>query len=111
MAVAGMNPQEQLTVNGKVVQTYKSFSTPVTTAADGLFDDVPVGACFSSIPAVGSDFCSTVTQNFQVVYRNVTYPIKTTVTQLQCYRGVRVSAAGNPTTPTNKNFTYTQGNP
>jgi hypothetical protein len=112
MAVAGMTPEEQLTVNGKVVQTYKTFSTPVATGADGLFDDVPVGACFNAIPPVsGPDACQTVIQNFQVSYGSATYAIKTTATQLQCYRGVRVSATGNPTSPTNKNFTYTLGNP
>ena len=104
---AGMTPQEQLTVQGKVVQTYANFSTPVTTASNGLFDDVPVGACFASPPKPGYEECAyPITQNFQVIYNGKTFPINTVTTQLECYDGVRVSATGNPT-----NFTYTLGNP
>jgi hypothetical protein len=110
MTVSGMTPMEQVTVNGQK-QPYATFSTPVTTLADGLFDDVPVAACFSSIPPVSKDACGIPVQNFQVVYNSVTYPITTVVTQLECYYGVRVSSTGNPTTPTNKNFSYTLGSP
>ena len=111
MAVAGMPPEEQLTVGGKVVQAYANFSTPVTTSASGLFDDVPVGACFSALPPAGQDVCQTVVQTFEIVYNNLTYQISTQTTQLQCDHGVKVSATGNPTSPSNKNHSYTLGTP
>lgn len=109
ISVAGMTPEEQLTVQGKVVLTYAPFATPQTTGGDGLFEDVPVGACFSSPPAKGKEICAyPITQNFQVILNGRTYPITTVSTQLECYDGVRVSATGNQT---GRDFTYTLGNP
>ncbi|MGA7924436.1 MAG: hypothetical protein WCA20_00400 [Candidatus Sulfotelmatobacter sp.] len=109
LMIAGMTPEEQLTVNGVVVLTYSTFSTPVTSGTDGLFDDVPVGACFPSVPPPNMEYCGNpITQNFEVVYNNSTYSIATVSTQLECYDGVQVSGTGNPSS---KNFTYTLGNP
>jgi hypothetical protein len=108
--VAGMTPQEQVTLNG-TVHPFANFSTPVTTAANGLFDDTPIAACFPSLPPAGQDVCASPVQHFQIIFNGVTFPIQTVTTQLECYHGVRISATGNPTTPTNKNYSYTVGTP
>jgi hypothetical protein len=107
ITAAGMTPYEQLTVNGQVVVTYATFSTPTTTTSGGLFNDVPVGACFASIPP--NNYCApTITQNFEVISNAVTFPITTTATQGECYDTVTVSGTGNPT---GKNFSYNLGTP
>lgn len=107
IVAAGMTPEEQLTVGGKVILTYATFSTPQTTAANGLFNDVPVGACFSSIPP--TNLCAAaITQNFQLMSNGATYAITTTATQSECYDTVTVSGSGNPT---GKDFSYNLGTP
>jgi hypothetical protein len=109
IVASGMTPYEQLSHSGMVYQAFATFSTPTTTIANGLFDDIPVGFCSSAIPPQGQDICAAlITQNFQVVVGTTTYSITTVSTQWECYYGVTDSGTGNPT---GKNFSFTLGNP
>ena len=80
---------------------------PTTTGSGGTFNDIPVGACFASIPP-NNACASPITQNFQVIANGATFPITTIATQNECYDTVGVSGTGNPT---GKNFSYSLGTP
>jgi len=107
MAVSGMTPQERVYING-VVQGppyWNAFGIPRTTPSDGKFDDDPIGTCFGP-PNPSQMVCNSVTQAFQVVFNNVTYPIQTEVSRTDCNTGIQAVISGNPTA---YNKTFQQG--
>ncbi len=99
--VSGMKPLENAPgTNG----TYQPFATPSTTAADGTFNDTPVGTCFTNTI---QNVCVSVTQSFQLVdTNNNTYAITTTTGRRDCEYGQSLTTTGNLP---GKDHTYTQG--
>ena len=105
MHVSGVTPQEHITRDGSPQPGFHNYSTPETTIVDGKFDDDPVGTCFGP-PKPPTNFCVSVTQDFQALYNGATYPIQTTVSRRDCNNGIRVTISGNPAA---YNKTFEQG--
>ena len=104
IAMAGMTPQEHVTVNGSpTFSGYSPFATPQTTASDGTFVDVPVGTCFTTTT---QNLCVSVVQSFELVSSAGTSSILTTTGRRDCEYGQSLTTTGNPS---GENDSYSQG--
>src|SRR5260370_39742699 len=98
MNVAGMSPQELVTVTddaGHVISKdtqYRAFSDPTNSA--GRFTDIPVGSCFGP-PPPSQNLCVNSTQVFNIVVtaggNATTYYITTITIARDCVQGVKIS--------------------
>jgi hypothetical protein len=101
---SGMTPEEHVTVNGEATfDGFRSFSTPSTTASDGTFNDLPVGACFTT---TAQNFRVSTVQSFQLISGGNTFTISTTTGRRDCEYGQSLTTTGNAS---GKDHSYTQG--
>jgi len=106
--VSGMTPLESVSTNGGSFSAFASFATPVSTGADGAFEDIPVGTCFS-VPAP-PNLCIPVVQHFQLTMPGVVTPyrISTVTSRTDCEQGIQITI-NPPAPPPVPAVTYTFG--
>jgi YD repeat-containing protein len=93
ITVAGLTPQEHVTVNGTATFSgFRPFATPQSTPTGGVFDDTPIGSCVTTDPP-GQQGCADVVQTFNIVVGSTTYSISTQTTRRDCSFGQRVTVS------------------
>lgn len=90
IAVGGLTPLESVSQNGGSFSAFNSFATPVSTNANGTFEDVPLGTCFSVAPPPNR--CIPVAQKFQLMVPGISAPfsITTTTADTECEEGIKI---------------------
>ena len=106
--VSGMTPEESVSVNGGPFSSFASFATPVSTGAEGTFEDTPLGTCFSVAPP--PNLCIPVVQHFELIMPGVSapYPIRTVTSRSDCQEGIQITI-NPPAPPPAPAVTYTFG--